>query len=164
MTRPKPFHAAIQVPAVLSGRIVTDRVACCRRTRVLEEKLKDRYGSTRKLQYQRRIANVLLAACRLLHNDGFRVSFSGRFRIGDICMFFTTLGEEGASLWGQIGMTKNPAFQEIFPEPSAPSTTRAHLVYDGRAATSSARANHKPACLKQRLHDAWRKESASCGW
>ncbi|KNG48496.1 hypothetical protein DDE82_002055 [Stemphylium lycopersici] len=63
MAPPKPFHAAIQIPAVLGGQIVTDRVACRRPTCVLEKKPADRYASARKAQYQQHFIGVILAAC-----------------------------------------------------------------------------------------------------
>jgi hypothetical protein len=62
MQRPQPFRAAIQVPANICGRLVTDRVACRRHTRILEKKPKDTRNSARKEQYRRSILNLLVAA------------------------------------------------------------------------------------------------------
>jgi hypothetical protein len=58
-----PFNVALQIPASLVGRIVTDRVACRRHTRILEERSHDARAPKEKLQYQRKILNVLVAAC-----------------------------------------------------------------------------------------------------
>jgi hypothetical protein len=62
MVRPQPFRAAIQVPASICGRLVTDRVACHRHIRTLEEKPRDARILARKGQYRRNILDLLVAA------------------------------------------------------------------------------------------------------
>lgn len=64
MKRTHAFHAAVQVPPSLVGRAVTDRVACRRHTRILEERPQGAGISTRKLKYRRDMLDTLLSACK----------------------------------------------------------------------------------------------------
>jgi hypothetical protein len=62
MAQPQLFRAAIQVPASIRGRLVTDRVACRRHTRSLEDKPKDARATAIRDQYRRSFLNLLIAA------------------------------------------------------------------------------------------------------
>jgi hypothetical protein len=71
MTTPKPFRAKISVPEQSRGTIVTQRIACRRRTHILAERFEDAHLLARRRQYRLAILKKLASACEDMAKEAY---------------------------------------------------------------------------------------------